>query len=920
MQVPDTADPFGTAALRDGLVAAWRSSPTRLREDIATEADLVRAGYRDRVLTELAQNAADAASRAGIAGTLRVWQIGTCLHIANTGAPLDETGVQALTALRASSKTGGVGRFGVGFTAVLAISDEVEVRSRTGAIRFSAAQTRDVLAEHGLIVPDGSVPTLRLVWPSATEPVAGSDTEVVLDVRSGIDAETLLDDFRREAIDLLLELPALQTIVIDDDEFVRTERILESGLRELRIGEHCWWEHRGAAARWLVPVVDGVVRPVHDDVLRAPTRSDEELSLPALVVADVPMQPDRRRMLPGAPVDHLAQGYADFVAALPGDQRLHLVPTPGFARSEVDGRIREALFEELRRTRWLPAAGEGDDLAPDRAAALTGLDDDLAEALDEVVPGLISPALCSPRHAAALAAVDVHRIGLARVADLLAGHSREPGWWNRLYEALTPFVVDAVTAEELAALPVPLSDGRTVTGPRTTVMHDLGSLALPWVRLVHPDAAHPLLTRLGAGTVTAEDLLGDPALAAAIDDVHHDPDEETAENLAAVVLTLVARVPVGAVPRELGALLLTDADGELAPADELLLPDAPLAEVLVEDSPFGTIDAVLVEKYGAEPLRAIGVGWGFTVLRAELPTGPDHDLPDEDTWWQTVDTDPETLVAVRDLDLVDETRWGRALALLAAEPGTAATLTDRDGYTAWWLRNYAVLGDQPLGHLRYVDDADFEGLLDPCTHPDAGAFRACLAGTRIEDPDLAEILLDRLADPGRRPGPAAVVAVHTALAQCYAAGTIDLDGVILPAGVRSLAGTVVDAADALVADLPWFAAVIPADRLVAVGHAHAAALAELLDIAAASTVVSGEPAGHGRSTTWGREPEAVLAAVTAGLPLPTRPLVMHESLTVRCTGAIIGDREVPWWVDASGAVHCTRSGLPGAIAGLSRSS
>ncbi len=230
---------------------------------------------------------------------LRVWQVGTCLHVANTGAPLDEAGVQALTALRASSKTGGVGRFGVGFTAVLAISDEVEVRSRTGSIRFSAAQTRDVLAEHGSALPDGRVPTLRLVWPSTTAPAAGSDSEVVLDVRSGIDTETLLDDFRREAIDLLLELPALQTIVIDEDEFVRTESILESGLRELRVGDHCWWEHRGASARWLVPVVEGVVRPVHDDVLRAPTRSDEELSLPALVVADVPMQPDRRRMLPG---------------------------------------------------------------------------------------------------------------------------------------------------------------------------------------------------------------------------------------------------------------------------------------------------------------------------------------------------------------------------------------------------------------------------------------------------------------------------------------------------------------------------------------------------------------------------------------------------------------------------------------------
>ncbi|NKT07498.1 hypothetical protein GS470_00930 [Rhodococcus hoagii] len=61
-------DPFGTDALRDGTILAWRNSPTRLREDAAAEADLVRAGYRDRLLTELAQNAADAAARAGVPG------------------------------------------------------------------------------------------------------------------------------------------------------------------------------------------------------------------------------------------------------------------------------------------------------------------------------------------------------------------------------------------------------------------------------------------------------------------------------------------------------------------------------------------------------------------------------------------------------------------------------------------------------------------------------------------------------------------------------------------------------------------------------------------------------------------------------------------------------------------------------------
>lgn len=136
--------------MRAGILAAWRDSPTRLREDAATEADLVRAGYRDRLLTELAQNAADAARRAGVPGRLAVRLAGDTLHVMNTGAPLDLSGVHALTALRASGKseTGeNVGRFGVGFTAVRSVSDEIELRSRAGGLCFSLTATRAALTE-----------------------------------------------------------------------------------------------------------------------------------------------------------------------------------------------------------------------------------------------------------------------------------------------------------------------------------------------------------------------------------------------------------------------------------------------------------------------------------------------------------------------------------------------------------------------------------------------------------------------------------------------------------------------------------------------------------------------------------------------------------------------------------------------------
>ncbi len=108
-------DPFGTAAVRERVLAAWAASPARFREDANAEEDFSLGGYRDRVIVELAQNAADAAAAVGEPGRLRLSltmsEDGAYLAAANTGAPLDAAGVGALATLRASAKRGGrVGR------------------------------------------------------------------------------------------------------------------------------------------------------------------------------------------------------------------------------------------------------------------------------------------------------------------------------------------------------------------------------------------------------------------------------------------------------------------------------------------------------------------------------------------------------------------------------------------------------------------------------------------------------------------------------------------------------------------------------------------------------------------------------------------------------------------------------------------
>ena len=183
------ADPLGANALRESTLLAWTSSPTRLREDATTEADLVHAGYRDRLLTELAQNAADAAARAGVPGRLRVQ---ARRHDA-AGRECRHPWIRRACRRSRRSCVGktdpaaGVGRFGVGFTAVLAVSEEIELRSTTGSVLFSAARTRAELAVAGLEAPAagcaGAAPAV------ADRGRAGGrlDTEVVLALRRGVD-------------------------------------------------------------------------------------------------------------------------------------------------------------------------------------------------------------------------------------------------------------------------------------------------------------------------------------------------------------------------------------------------------------------------------------------------------------------------------------------------------------------------------------------------------------------------------------------------------------------------------------------------------------------------------------------------------------------------------------------------------------
>jgi len=73
-------------------------------------------------------------------------------------------------------------------------------------------------------------------------------------------------------------------------------------------------------------------------VLHAPTPTDERLSLPARLLATIPVEASRRRLMPGAATDACwspRRGpYPEMVLAVRPEHRTLLVPLPDFPKSE----------------------------------------------------------------------------------------------------------------------------------------------------------------------------------------------------------------------------------------------------------------------------------------------------------------------------------------------------------------------------------------------------------------------------------------------------------------------------------------------------------------------------------------------------------------------------------------------------------
>lgn len=943
------------------MLDAWRSSPTRFREDANAEEDYALGSYRDRLVVELAQNASDAAQAAGVPGRLllRIDHVG--LTAANVGAPLDRSGVQSLAAMRASSKaSGAVGRFGVGFAATLSVSDAPEIRSRNGGVRFDRSATAAILRDHSALAVDAEQrvpPLLRLPFPVDAPPEAGYDTSVVLPWRDD-DARKFASD-AVAAIDdaLLIALPHLDEIVVDivtsDDVARRHWQVSRdaSPVVVIEDGHARYWRLESVAGEWtdaddrLVPTeMRGrthwsatVAVPVAEDgspvplppgvqpVVHAPTPTDEPLALPVLLVADLPLDPSRRHVTKGprtaAVVEAAATALATVIVDVARDHgpgAASLVPLPTLS-GWIDSAMRARVTEILRTTRWVPGAHDGLPRRPSEVVALDAGSAELVSALASHLDDLLDPTWTP--HLPLLRSLGTSSRPVVEVWDAVAPLPLTPDEWRTVYAACS-----GLDARDLEGLPVPLADGRVVRGVRSTMLADGHSheLAVLGVDVVHEDAEHRLLERLGARPFEATKVLDATFVRRVADAAQHDEDAARQMIVAAVALLDDSAVEPGDLVALADVPVATRADGWV-PAASVVLPGSALDAVA--DPSASRLADDLVAQASQRAWAALGVLAALTPVTL-------HEQPLDPYLWDTLMVDGgDWCAAAADVAAVDdpgdlfapevtivrgaallETASIRDCAPLLAEPQVARALVSPtvvltgDGRrvsvpspTAWWLSEIPILDGRCPAEVRVEGDDRLEPFFPVVALPaglDEDVLLAIGAHTTLERwldaPGGVDEVLDALADDSVQVPPALLVDVLAAVTEVDDERLPDP-----PDRVRVIANgttTVVDADDAVVTIAPHHSMVLTASYVPGTER-----LAEVLDLA------TSDDASCGASELAGTGVERPVPVLSAMLSLPST-YREHDELTVAGVA-------VDWWVTDVGEVHAaTLDGLARGLA------
>ena len=255
------------ASIRAANLNVYRASPTRLREDVGSEAEIAH-DYNGRLVYELLQNADDSmAGSSGDQDRILFRLTDHELWVANTGHPLTEVDVRGLTATGAGTKTAtgerrraSIGHKGMGFKSVLELTDRPEIYSTTCSFGMDADRARPevaaVMEAGGNRSPD-RVPIMRFPWFLEAEPPEweryrqqGFNTLFRFPFRVG-----LAGSRRALVADMLLSLPVtsilflkhLEQVEVEIDADGRSERFAWQLRRERRAPDGGWQACAGLA-------------------------------------------------------------------------------------------------------------------------------------------------------------------------------------------------------------------------------------------------------------------------------------------------------------------------------------------------------------------------------------------------------------------------------------------------------------------------------------------------------------------------------------------------------------------------------------------------------------------------------------------------------------------------------------------------
>ncbi|WP_433471436.1 sacsin N-terminal ATP-binding-like domain-containing protein [Saccharomonospora azurea] len=227
-------------------IEAYRANPNLVAEHANHEESIRVGGYAHRTLLELVQNAADAmagtAETGGAAGRVEIVLDLTTetLYCANAGRPFSRSGLTSLAHAHLSGKRGDeIGRFGLGFKSVLAVTDKPQVFSRSISFEFNSPKAKASLSAVGSTAK--RLPVLRtatqipdIASEFAEDRVLGELAEwasTIVRLPHAGRLDSLQKEIREFRSEFLLFVDAVREIrlrIVGHDEFFETSHVSRS--------------------------------------------------------------------------------------------------------------------------------------------------------------------------------------------------------------------------------------------------------------------------------------------------------------------------------------------------------------------------------------------------------------------------------------------------------------------------------------------------------------------------------------------------------------------------------------------------------------------------------------------------------------------------------------------------------------------